>query len=518
MSEGGHTLHSVSLADFDIKVGNTISHTWPPTVNLQDDIDQDNLHDLCFPDGAHAAERDTRAVLVITEVPLFATVAGVVHDLLGWWLSDEDQFEKYRKIDDNDAKTWVDVAVSTGSVQGDPRTGSEENDRRFIQGLHNALRDCFLNSRDGDRHVILPFNFSHPPACKMTTELTAPFVGNLVSASTPRAMVEHAMGYGCSLKKLIKTFKQDTAKIYAALLRRRSICFVAQSNADDACSSVLAATHLIRPLTIDPSEVIPYATVTDLARIEQMPFVICGATNPFFEDAARHPWATLICNVSTGEVSGDKSLTVGKSVQKMTTRVVEGVVEETRTEAWIRNYYEGVTARALQGGKGSSPVELGKGVAGSWDCDGLEEVIKRAERIAETVTKCHDANKKKTAVHAEWFAAMIEAMRAVAERSETDQKEMFNQIASYHLDDDLSGFADITVTGCASRTERCAVAQLAYEENKTRLLLTELRERIYLLIDSFNSRNDAAVHDEENRFFSDTFNTPEYQLYNMTNQ
>eukprot|EP01065_Artemidia_motanka_P032673 TRINITY_DN39669_c0_g1_i1.p1 TRINITY_DN39669_c0_g1~~TRINITY_DN39669_c0_g1_i1.p1 ORF type:complete len:1317 (+),score=443.29 TRINITY_DN39669_c0_g1_i1:67-3951(+) len=113
-------IHSVSLADFDLHAGNTLSQTFPATVDLEQEVVQKNLHDLCFPDGAHEACRDTvfavldgtdggqlfavacyravrtalvkrgavqRGLLVLCKVPLFLTLAGYLNKLLDFWLN-----------------------------------------------------------------------------------------------------------------------------------------------------------------------------------------------------------------------------------------------------------------------------------------------------------------------------------------------------------------------------------------------------------------------------------------------
>eukprot|EP01059_Diplonema_ambulator_P000876 TRINITY_DN10697_c0_g1_i1.p1 TRINITY_DN10697_c0_g1~~TRINITY_DN10697_c0_g1_i1.p1 ORF type:complete len:561 (+),score=163.21 TRINITY_DN10697_c0_g1_i1:93-1685(+) len=500
-------LHSVSIADFHIQIGNTITHTWPQTADMKE-FKTENLHDFCFPDGAHDAHRDTvygvlecvdgttmfglgcyralktqsvergavqRGILIITTVPIYNTLNSIVHELLEWWLCSDESVDKYNRLDDNDARTWVDVNTSTAPelLKAHPRCPTADDDLAFLRKLYDSLTEGFKASRDGDRNIVVPFDFDFQN-CKVSTELTAPFVEPLCMGTVP-ASLSDALGYGACLSQLISIFKHNTAKIYTALLKRQTVCFTDHGNAMMVGACVLACTHLVRPLALSCKEVVPYFTVTDSERVETADFVVCGTTNPYYEDAARNPWATLICSLADGSIHCNSQLEIPKTTQKLVSHIVQGVVRENRTEAWIRNFFEWSTARTLLEPGGMRLPLAAKCSPSSYT---LDECIKKTEEITSTVTKCHEVNKQKTAIHSDWFSAMLDVLRNVAARSEADQREMYKQISSYQLDEELAGFADITMTGCGSKTERCAIAQLAYEENKTRLLLTAVFEYI----------------------------------------
>ena len=599
-------IHSVSLAHFDIAIGNTISCTWPESVNLKEEVVQQNMHDMCFPDGAHDTHRDTvyavcdkvggghlyvvgcyrsvkcegvkrgavqRGVLILTHMPLFGCLEDFAHNLLRWWLCGGGEGtnpinpvtaaarsvpQSPRAVgsprspspkkggDDSlgNMRDWVDVAShlrSHGVLEATPRDPSSVQDVSFVHSVYSALTAAFDSATDGDRHRVMNVTFATKvtvpladdptktrlESVRYTTELTAPF---------PEAPIADQLSFGCSVSGLVRTFKQDTAKLYTALLHRRTLCFVG-GTAAEVSMAVLSCCHMVRPMCLLPCEVSPYFTVTDASKIEQQPFCVVGSTNPFYEDTGRNRWATAICNVTTGAVTlvsnkngTDENLpagalgglpTVTKQAQRLVAHVVEGVLQENRTEAWVRNFFEWSNAKILsnllQDGKTLPLLEIADRPRITKEV--LERSIEQAEAITVTVTKCHEANKKKTKIHSDWFTTILEVMRPVCQRSGEEQGEMFDQIAGCCLDDALSGFRDITVDSCGSKTERAAIAQLAYEESKTRLLVTELRERVHLLLDSINSqRNRRAFCHEDNQLFCDMFNTPDYQFYNLQAQ
>eukprot|EP00754_Rhynchopus_humris_P051670 Rhum_TRINITY_DN9675_c0_g1::Rhum_TRINITY_DN9675_c0_g1_i1::g.34673::m.34673 len=620
-------IHSVSMADFDITIGNTLSQTWPKGVDLKKEIVQQNMNDMCFPDGAHDAHRDTvcavvdrregghlyavgcyrgiksgsvkrgaiqRGVLIVTTAPLFGSLAEYVHNLLRWWLcSGTEQTNPINphmlgaqagaqggdsplaspSDEDRDATTWVDVTahLSThGLLESTPRFPSPDEDSSFLSALYTSLQEGFEQTRDNDRNMTVPVSF------KMTVKVpaAAPAAGAAAAAPAP-ATVERVIRYstelyapcasplstigdqlsfGCCVSKLVRIFKSDVAKIYTALLDRRTLCFVDQGNAAEVCMCVLACCHLVRPMQLDPSIIIPYFTVTDARKVESQGFCVAGSTNPFFEDPTRNKWAAAICNISTGTVvltanqatsqsdAGSPfsppvpsspvspfasatcvtSLThshVRRQAERLTSHIVQGVLMEEQTEAWVRNFFEWSNAKILKG-----LLQDGKTLPLMEGCpeltaDRLDKAVADTEAITVTVTKCHEVNKRKTKIHSDWFRTIIDVLKPASQRSEAEAKDMYSQIAAVCLDDALSGFRDVTVNSCGSRTERAAVAQLTYEESKTRMLVTELRERIHLLIDSINSpRNTRAFQFEENQLFCDTFNTPDYQFYNFPSQ
>ena len=544
-------IHSVSLCDFDIQVGNTLSQSWPVVPDFSS-IVQSNLHDMCFPDGAHETHKDTvyaildtnqgdhlyavggyralktataqrgavqRGILVISKIPLFKTITDIIHKLLEWWLCCGPNVNDDGTLVED--ASWVEVMADSPTnitLTGLPRNPTKAEDSLFLEKLYNSLTHGFSQACNGDRNVIIPYSFEMEEL-SIATELLAPVYGipqSCLKAEDKLATLSDALSYGSCLGTLLSIFKSDTAKIYTALLNRRTICFVDHGNAAEVGMCVLATCHLIRPLTLTASEVVPYFTVTDASKIEELGFCVCGATNPFYEDPGRNKWASLICSLKTKTVYVNQPLTVSKAASRVVSHVVQGILKENRTEAWIRNFFEWNTARSLlsdlQSGTNTSEQTP------SLSQEDLFQCISATEDITATITKCHEVNKQKTAIHADWFQAMTDVLKGVALRSEKPQHDMYSQISAYQLCEELGGFDDITTTGCGSRTVRSAIAQLYYEESKTRRLLTELRERIYLLIDDLNVSNNSAVQCEENKIFTDTFNTNQYQLYNMTSQ
>eukprot|EP01063_Lacrimia_lanifica_P006757 TRINITY_DN14253_c0_g1_i1.p1 TRINITY_DN14253_c0_g1~~TRINITY_DN14253_c0_g1_i1.p1 ORF type:complete len:1526 (+),score=391.05 TRINITY_DN14253_c0_g1_i1:77-4579(+) len=339
---------------------------------------------------------------------------------------------------------------------------------------------------------------------KLKVELCAPF---------PTGSTGEQSAYGCCLSHLVRMFRGKLAEIYTALLHKQTVCFVGFGNAKDVGACVLACAHLIRPIEMPMDSLVPYFTVADASKVEKMAFSVCGTTNPFFEDPNRNKWAKVICNVSDASVTCHKSAAaVSKKTSRFISHVVQGVVEDCRTEAWVRNFFEWHTSRLLR----EEGVETYALAAGSTVAP--NDSITRCEQLTTTLTACHEVNKRKTALHSEWFETMLEVLRPVAMRSGDSQRDMYKQISGFDLSDALGGFTDLTLSACASRTERAVIAQLAYEEQKTRRLLTEVRERVALLVDVLNRGNKAAAEHEDNQLFTDIFNTPDFQFYNIPSQ
>eukprot|EP00662_Eupelagonemidae_sp_cell21_P010015 gene10015-34028_t len=334
-------------------------------------------------------------------------------------------------------------------------------------------------------------------AFRVDDVLRAPFVPPLCPPTERPCGVGEALGYGCGVGWLLSKFHQKVELIYSALL---------------------------------PQEVVPYFTISDASKIESLDFCVCGATNPFYEDDKRNRWAALICNVVTGHVATNAAVRVPHGVKRLVAHVARAGtcavkptgVADGRPAAWALSCFAWHTSTVVaDGAGGGQPWDDAHAVPPLATAAGgvaaVGDAAARGARLITAVTKCHEATNAKLSAHLDWAATMMELVAPIINHSEAEQRQVHAAVASFPLAD-AAAVDDVTAAACRSRTERAAVAQLAYEEAKTRRLLREVRGHVYRLIDCVNWRNARALRTDENRLFTDTFNTAEYQLYDLPSQ
>ena len=98
------------------------------------------------------------------------------------------------------------------------------------------------------------------------------------------------------IARFISLFKEDTMKIYNALLKKQRILFVGYNHsAYDVVSMVLACVSLVSPpIPNILRRTFPYATLSDLDFL-QVDGYIAGVTNPMF--ASHDSWWDLLCTL-----------------------------------------------------------------------------------------------------------------------------------------------------------------------------------------------------------------------------
>lgn len=121
-----------------------------------------------------------------------------------------------------------------------------------------------------------------------------------------------------SLINLIKMFKENTMKIFNALICQKRIMFTGyQRPSGQLCTCVVSACLLVSPpFQGTLRRAFPYASLTNLDFL-QVPGFVAGATNPIFE--SRSMWWDILCNITTGEV------TVASSFQEELDQAAESV-------------------------------------------------------------------------------------------------------------------------------------------------------------------------------------------------
>lgn len=158
-----------------------------------------------------------------------------------------------------------------------------------------------------------------------------------------------------SLSFLINLFKQDTMKIYNAILAEKRILFMGfQLPASEVCQCVVSACMLIS--SIMPGtlrRVFPYTNLTNLQFKEVFGY-IAGVTNPLFE--SRTQWWDVLCNVATKEITlapgyADEVefLTTSEGGERMTALDTQHIAEVLHgmkngcDEEWVRSMFRGYT-------------------------------------------------------------------------------------------------------------------------------------------------------------------------------
>eukprot|EP00992_Anisonema_acinus_P005699 TRINITY_DN18701_c0_g1_i1.p1 TRINITY_DN18701_c0_g1~~TRINITY_DN18701_c0_g1_i1.p1 ORF type:complete len:113 (-),score=13.39 TRINITY_DN18701_c0_g1_i1:259-597(-) len=59
-----NVLHSVSVAEFDLDIGNSLIATCPSDIDYKQELNCSRVDDLCFPDGAHSFDSDAVFMIV----------------------------------------------------------------------------------------------------------------------------------------------------------------------------------------------------------------------------------------------------------------------------------------------------------------------------------------------------------------------------------------------------------------------------------------------------------------------
>eukprot|EP01012_Entosiphon_sulcatum_P004855 TRINITY_DN12013_c0_g1_i1.p1 TRINITY_DN12013_c0_g1~~TRINITY_DN12013_c0_g1_i1.p1 ORF type:complete len:977 (-),score=162.38 TRINITY_DN12013_c0_g1_i1:1128-4028(-) len=359
------------------------------------------------------------------------------------------------------------------------------------------------------------------------------------------ANVLDQLGFGSRLGLLVDLFHEDVISIWHCLLNRKPVIFVGQPAAivGECC---LACTHLVAPLHLELDEVLPFVPLSQAHLIEDKPFYVMGTTSMYFWE--RREYGYLLCNTELGKVE-----TVGKETLKPTREDKSFMqytltkAKEGRGEAWIRKMFMCNTQRALLEVWEESarrikamPVlqahyfPLFQELAVSKDA--LRLKMKSDDMAEGKVSAAYSYTTTKLKKLLDQTAVILEALRPAFQRSECAQRDMYDAIQQQYentraqlfnaasVTTDGSGLhgsrgaSDLTVLCEMPRLDQLITQQQKHNEREAERLVTEIKERIFLLIDGLNSQNDNALHDEINQEFADLFNTFENDIYNLPSQ
>lgn len=312
-------LHSLSIAEFELKIGNTLSHRHPEfEIPGYDDT---FLADCCLPDGAHLVEEDYTAIILEPKGGPDTILYG-----LGFFANVRDSTVKRGAI--QRALLIILRQPYFGPLIPLVRHGikkyiEEGCNASILPELFNILNETLQNSTPGQPALHLTFK-------KEEFSMTFP-------------LLKEDRFDGVSLTELVQRFGSDTMILwYGALLGKRIV--FCGSPAWAVCNCCLAVPLLTGPLTGFSGVIVPYISLPDIARILEKSTYICGVTNPIFE--TKTDWYDILGSFSTGVVSND-NIKPSSSDRQFMKAVLSGL-QENKGESWIRQQFHNYTKDFLR--------------------------------------------------------------------------------------------------------------------------------------------------------------------------
>jgi hypothetical protein len=278
-------VHCVCIAEFDILKGNTLSHTYPPHLDINaqlnaengDDTAASNVADLCLPDGSHVFEEDATYLFL-----------PVLPQQMQQLELDEGQEIIYGIVFFRNKK---DPTAKRGAVQ---KSIVLLTSKPIFATAEPVLRTALNRIMDGadDIDAVLQEVFDgFNNATENTVNLwEQQFTLNIQSAE---------QFDGVSLTDLVKKFGRETMLLWYAMLLESRIAIVG-TPAKSVAVATISCPSLVRPLTGYTSRINPYVSLTNVDRIITKPSFIFGATNRLFE--SRTEWWDLCADTANGTV------------------------------------------------------------------------------------------------------------------------------------------------------------------------------------------------------------------------
>eukprot|EP01104_Vermistella_antarctica_P014200 TRINITY_DN4428_c0_g5_i1.p1 TRINITY_DN4428_c0_g5~~TRINITY_DN4428_c0_g5_i1.p1 ORF type:complete len:648 (-),score=154.01 TRINITY_DN4428_c0_g5_i1:9-1952(-) len=324
-------IYSISIAEFDIDEGNTLSVTYPLAVDFGPL--NNKLADLCLPDGAHYHTEDWVYVFLwdydvdhpaLYGMAFFASVrdekykrGAVQRSVL--LLSTQPYFHFYEEL--------LRAATQQCLVEGNDQMAT-------LHSLYTTLNDFFekRHANPGSFHLIewlkvkLPFTLP-PKLSKFDTYFPS-----------------------ASLIGLIKQFKEKTMIFWYSLLLSQKLCFSSGGNsgiaAHDVANWVIAAPALIFPLDGFSHQIFPYVSITDISPIEKNNFYIIGSTNALFDERTEW-WNALGTAGRKGPVVNNSGVKLNSADKEFMSEIMKGL-KKGEGETWVRARFKKRTKAVLQ--------------------------------------------------------------------------------------------------------------------------------------------------------------------------
>lgn len=309
------TILCVSVAEFDIDVGNTFTVRYPESFDFAPHTPQ-SLANLCLPDGAHLREEDW-------------TFLNIMLDL-------GNPAEPTRAFGVGFYKNVKDPSVRRGYVQKSLLLLSTEPLFNVYIPLLRATLGQFMSG-----NLSAPATLFETLSTHLHRDAALQLWGEPHQLNIP-VLAEDEFG-GASLTELVKMFKEDTMYIWFGLLLQQRILFCGQP-AFAVGNMCLAAPLLVSPVRGFTPLIQPYVSLYDIEPIMARSY-ICGATNLVFE--MKTSSFDVLCSFATGTVVHQGTVRLSGSDRQLARNVLAGIADN-RGEQWVRLQFRNHTEMFLK--------------------------------------------------------------------------------------------------------------------------------------------------------------------------
>ncbi|KAJ5069122.1 arf3-interacting protein [Anaeramoeba ignava] len=314
MSSKKHPIHSISIAEFDIDKGNTLTVRYPDFKLKK--YDYEYLANLSIPDGAHIHHEDwTYILLDISDDDAFKKEDQKILYGLGLFRCVHDETVRRGAIQRSILiLSWLPYfSLYLPLLRACLNQYFPSPNKKYIQALYNSLNENLLK------------------------ENQIKLWGETFPLNIP--VLHYDEMAGASLVELIKIFKIDTMILWYALLLQKRILFVGNS-ANSVGNCVLAAPLLVSPIYGYKEVLAPYISLIDTTAVMK-PHFIAGTTNIIFEE--KESWSDFLGSFqSTSIIQHEFNIKITGDDRRHIQNVISGI-NDNKGEAWVRQQFREYT-------------------------------------------------------------------------------------------------------------------------------------------------------------------------------
>jgi hypothetical protein len=320
-------IHSVSIAEFDVDKGNTLSTVYPSDAFDHCLLSLNYLADKSLPDGAHMYEEDYCVFRFsleefFKEIPTNKTEKHV----FGLALFQSRRTEK----------------VKRGAIQKSLVLFTYQPMFDVYIPLMRAAISRYLDKGDflvlQEFYRIISKGFSRG-------DVGLTLWDERFSLSLP-VLGPDQFGTA-SLKSLVMRFGESTMYLWYGLLLRKRVLIVG-TPASEVTNCCLAAPLLASPLHGFTEYLCPYICFGDMDKVTSGKPYIFGTTNRLFEE--RKEFSDMIGSFESGRVvlgPTAEGLKIGVHDRQHIRTVINGINDYSKSEKWVRDQFESFTIRFL---------------------------------------------------------------------------------------------------------------------------------------------------------------------------
>lgn len=306
-------IFSVSIAEFDITTGNTLSVKHP---DFKLKYDDEYLANTCLPDGAHIHKEDW----------VYLTLEFEDDDGKPFFLYGLGFFRNVR-----------DPSVPRGAIQKSMLILSYQPYFSIFLPLCRAALTRYMDTND--KNVLKQLYTA------LNTNVNKQMQINLWGEDFPLniPVVKEDQYAGISLVELVKIFKEQTMILWYSMLLQYRVLFVGQP-AHSVCNACLACPLLVAPLVGFTKLMTPYVSLTHTDPMDK-PTYVCGTTNQIFE--AKTQIYDVMGSFNTANVLTQMPVRVSGSDLSHIRSVITGIADN-KGEQWVREQFRLYTVKFLK--------------------------------------------------------------------------------------------------------------------------------------------------------------------------